>query len=219
MKNLRIGFCVSALILFALPVSPNASPQSYDGTHAKYMQVLDLVFPTEWCHTYFAGSQVILRFLPSFFKESQIVFCTLPDGKTFLVRSTLAVSDTMVWRPVIEESMGHHKPRAAPAIAARFHPVHQVCDADPAVIADWFKRLRSMSFDVPNGGGNDGESHEITLGSGMSMIHASVWGEDDALSVWAHAVDQAVRKMSCQDTQYSGPRGPLIFQLEKDSSR
>jgi hypothetical protein len=152
----------------------------------------------------FSKEQITLRILPGLSEESQIVICKWPGGKTVLVRSTLVASEGMVWTPVVKETMGRRKRRSVEAIAAAFHPVHQLCDADAAGIGDWFKQLRSMSFDVPSGGGLDGIFYEITLQAGMNEIHAKVWGPDDQVPFipWAENVQKGIAKMSCKEIRY-----------------
>jgi hypothetical protein len=152
----------------------------------------------------FSKEQMTLRVLPGLWEESQIVICKWPGGKTILIHSTLLASEGMVWTPVVKETMGRHKRRSVEAIAAAFHPVHQLCDADAAGIGDWFKQLRLMSFDVPKGGGLDGITYEITLQAGMNEIRARVWGPDDQVSLipWVENVQKGVAKMSCKEIQY-----------------
>jgi len=196
--------------ILALTISLAPAPPTISGNSAPsrdiYTEVLDLVFPTDWkqCNL---SPQVTIRILPSFFQESQILFCRLGGGQTFVLSSTLHPNDKSVWVHVanvekqedgsFRQSMSTE---SAEVIAARIHAIHKTCKVDSQTVNGWFRELSTVQMDLPELSlGDDGTTYEVTLEHGMDRIQARVWEGDGhkPLFVLVNKISAAVEKANC----------------------
>ncbi|SRR6266852_1471478 len=190
-----------------LAPSPLTLPGNAAASRDVYADVLDLVFPTHWKQCDSLSRQVTIRILPSFFQESQILFCRLDGGQTFVIQSTLQPNDKSVWNHVTKvekqedgswvQSMSTELPEV---ISARSRVIHKTCSVDSQTVNGWFRELATARMDVPELSiGADGTTYEITLEHGMDRIQARIWQGDEKkpLIVLANRIKAEIEKAGC----------------------